>query len=218
MARTQVDGELGTATGSTTRHPSPRWAWPTAALALVVLVGAVVWGLVTYDGLQDRLDALHRTAVPGQLTLEVEGPAGLTIFYEDPDAAADFVVRSNQASTIDVSPVDVSVTGPSGPVTLARYERDLRFDVDGRVATALATFDAPEAGRYTLDVAGDAPAGAMVAVGDVVDASLMANAAGAVVLFVASLLTASLAVAIAVLGRGDARRGRSERPRSSGRD
>ena len=125
----------------------------TAAGILVVgLVGSVLWGLTTYQSLQDRLDALPRTDVPGEVTFEVAEPQGVTVFYEDPAAERAFVVQANQASTLATSPVDLAVSGPDGAHALARYERDLRFDIDGRVAAAVATFDAPEPDLHVAGV------------------------------------------------------------------
>lgn len=176
---------------STSRRPSGRLL---AAVAILVagLVGSVAWGLLTYESLQGRLEALPRTDVPGEATVEVDGPQGLTIFYEDRASEQGFVVRSNRISTITSSPVELSVTGPSGPLELARYERDLRFDVDGRVATALATFDAPTAGTYTVHVAGEPSDGVMVSVGDVVTPGLLASFVGAVALFLVGLVAATV--------------------------
>lgn len=185
---------------ATTRRSSTRRAWTAAALVLAALIGAAVWGLLTYQDLQERLDALPRTTVPGEVTVDVTDAHGLTVFYEDPEAPTGFVVRSSQTTTISSSPVDLSVLGPSGPVTLTRYDRDLRFDVDDRVATALMTFDAPEPGRYTLRATGDVPAGSMVSVGDVVDGGLLASTAGAIGLFVASIVAGAVIVVLSLAG------------------
>lgn len=196
----------------TTRRPSTAWFWGAAGLALVGLVGAAVWGFLTYRNLQNRLDELPRTDVPGQVSFEVTEPQGMTVYYEDPDASGTFAVRASNrdGNTLAVSPVDVTITGPSGPVGVADYETDLRFDVDGRVATALATFEAPAAGTYRVDVVGDVPTAARVSVGDVVDLGLLANAAGAVVLFVGTILAAGVIVLVAVK--------RTRPPTSTGED
>jgi hypothetical protein len=66
MTRTQT---------STGWLPVARW------LALAGMIGAVVWGFFSYQLLQDRLDALSRTTVPGQVTVEALEPEGLMIYF-----------------------------------------------------------------------------------------------------------------------------------------
>lgn len=185
------------------RRPSTTWFWAAGLLAFVGVVGALVWGALDYQQLQNRLDALPRTTVPGEATVDVSGPQGLTVYYEDPSADGGFVVKANDTSTLPVSPVDLTVTGPSGAtITTAPYETDLRFDVGDRVAVAMATFDAPTAGTYTITVAGDdVPAGARVSVGDVVDVGLIANLVGAIVLLVGTWLIALLMVIVVAVMR-----------------
>ena len=178
------------------RHPSAAWYWIAAGLALVGVLGAIALAAVGYVQLQDRLEALPRTDVPGTVTVAVDGPQGVTIFYEDPSRGG-FVAQASGTSTLRFSPVDLVVTGPSGTtVATAPYAADLRFDVGSRVATALATFDAPSAGTYTIDVTGDVPADVRVSAGDVVDAGLVAYLVVAVALF---LLATATAVAMAVV-------------------
>lgn len=184
------------------RRPSTTWFWVAGLLAFVGLVGAVVWGVLDYQELQNRLDALPRTTVPGVATVDVSAPQGLTIYYEDPSADGGFVVQADNTSTLRFSPVEVTVTGPSGEtIPTAPYETDLRFDVGDRVAVALATFDAPTGGTYTVTVAGDdVPAGARVSVGDVVDVGLIANLVGAIVLLVGTWMIAlPMAIVVAVM-------------------
>lgn len=191
--------------------------WTAGGILLAGVIGALLWGLLAYQSLGDRLEALPRTGVPGEVTFAVDAPRGVTVFYEDTRGSEGFVVVTNQVSTITTSPVELSIDGPDGPHELARYQRDLRFDVDGRVATALATFDAPAAGTYTLQVSGDVPEGMMVSVGDVVTPGLLANAAGIVALFVATFVAAVVIAALA-LARHSPRTPTAPAPRDAGTD
>ena len=95
------------------RHPSTGWYWIAAGLALVGVLGAIALGAVGYVQLQDRLEALPRTDVPGTVTVDVDGPQGVTVFYEDPTQGG-FVARAGDANTLRFSPVDLAVTGPDG--------------------------------------------------------------------------------------------------------
>lgn len=174
-------------------------------LSLVGLIASMAWGFFAYGGLQDRLSDLSRAPVPGSMAVEVSEAQSLTIFYEDPTADGTFMVQSSGANTLTAAPVQLDVTGPSGDVIVpARYERDLRFDHDGRVLIAMATFDAVETGTYVVDTSGDVPADVRVSVGEVSVFGLVANVVGVVGLFIASLL--GMAVALVLIA---ARGGRS---------
>lgn len=189
----------------TVRRPSPGWITAVLWLSVAGLVGAIVWGFFGYQALQDRLAALPRTEVPGEVAVQVPKPGTLVIYYEDPSAAGAFVVRSSGTNTLTPSPVELAVTGPSGEtVATTPYRRDLRFDHDGRVVTAVATIDASTSGTYTIEAGGTVPPTARVSVGDVVDGGLIANAAGAIVLFVGSLLALLAMVVLGAIRRGRA--------------
>lgn len=186
------------------RRPSTTWFWIAGALALAGMVGGIALGLHTYRLYEGRLDALARSAVPGEVTLEVAEPQVLTIHYEEPRISGGFAVRWNDVvgdGPVE-SPVGLEVTGPSGsPIPTVAYGSDLSFDVGGRVATALATFDATEPGTYTVEATGDVPEDARVSVGHVVDGGMVARVVGAVLVFVGTLLVAALMVVVVAYRR-----------------
>lgn len=166
------------------------------------LMGSIVWGLFGYSGLVGRLDALARTAVPGQVSVEVAEPETLTVFYEDPTEGGAFVVQTNQSNTLSVSPVDLRVIGPSGePIATPPYARDLRFHHEDRIVTALATIDIEDPGTYTVEVSGDVPSASRVSVGDVIDRGLVAGAAGMIALLLVSLIGVVVGVVLTSLRR-----------------
>jgi hypothetical protein len=173
-------------------------------LSLVGLVGSLVWAFLSYGGLQDRLAGMSRVVVPGQVEVTVDEPETLTIFYEDPTADRMFVVRSSDHNTLDVSPVDLAVTGPSGErVATVPYERDLRFDYDGRLLIALETIDASTPGTYVVQVSGDVPATAQISVGHVIDVGLVVNVVAVIGLFLVSILGLGVAVVVFFVRRGN---------------
>ena len=181
---------------------STQWLSIARWLAVAGVIGAAALGLFSYRTLQDRLDALSRTAVPGQVTVEVAKSEGLTIFYEDATARGGFVVQAGGSGMLGAAPVDLAVRGPSGePVATVPYERDLRLNHDGRVVTAFATIDTPTAGTYTVQASGDVPPTALVSVGRVVDVALIAEAGGAIALAVGSVLLLLMTVTVAALKR-----------------
>ena len=172
-------------------------------LSLVGLIGTLAWGLFSYQELQDRLAEMPRAAVPGQVDFEVVEPETLTVFYEEPNTDAGFIVQSSGSHTLDVLPVALVVTGPSGDgVAFAHYGRDLRFDHDGRVLTAIAVIDASTSGTYAVQASGDVPALAQVSVGRVVDGPLVTNFVGLVGLFVISVVGVAVPGAMLVSERG----------------
>lgn len=195
------------------QRPRTSWPWIIFWVALAGLVASVVWAFFSYGGLQDRLAALHRADVPGSVVIDVSAPQTLTVFYEDPSADAMFVVQSSDANTLPSVPVDLVVTGPSGDlIETARYERDLRFDYDGRLLTAMATFEAADAGTYTVEASGDVSAAVGVSVGEIVEYRLIAGVVGVVGLFIASLVGMTLALILIAVRRGRPPTSQPERP------
>lgn len=195
-----------------------RAGYRTAALvALVGVVVSVAWGVADYQQLQDRLAALPRAGVPGEVTVEVAEPRELTVYVEDPTADGGFVVRTGERHVLPDPPVDLTVTGPAGEaLVLTPYEQDLRFHTGGRVAVAVASFEAESPGSYVVAVDGEMPANAQVSVGDVVDTALVANVVGAVVVFVGSTLTALVLVALTAVRRSRPPAGaEADRPRAA---
>lgn len=187
----------------TVRRTRTVWLSVLLWLSLAGLIGAMAGGVFSYRGLEGRLAEMSRAVVPGQVDIEVTEPDTLTIFYEDPTADGTFVVQSSGSNTLSALPVELTVTGPSGErVTVAPYERDLRFDYDGRVLTAIAVIDATTAGTYNVQATGDVPALAQVSVGHVVVVGLVANVVGVVGLFLVSVLGVTVAVAMIVAERG----------------
>lgn len=166
-------------------------------LAIAGVLVAIVWAFADYLMLHSRLGGLERTGVPGQVVINVPDAEGLTVFYEDPTGPGGFLVHAGSTHTLTTAPVDVTIIGPSGQtVPTARYQRDLRFTYDGRTVIALATFQAPTAGAYTLRATGEVPPGSQVSVGHVVDGWLLASTAAAIGLFVAALLVLLVTVLI----------------------
>jgi hypothetical protein len=187
----------------TVRRTRTVWLSVLFWLSLAGLIGAMAWGFFSYRGLEDRLAEMSRAVVPGEMDIEVTEPGTLTIFYEDPTADGTFVVQSSGSTTLAALPAELTVTGPSGErVAVAPYERDLRFDYDGRVLTAIAVIDATTAGTYNVEATGDVPAFAQVSVGHVVDVGLVANVVGVVGLFLVSVLGMAVAVVVIVAKRG----------------
>jgi len=181
---------------------SIRWLSVAKWFTVAGVIGAAALGVLSYQTLQHRLDAVSRTAVPGQVTVEVAETGGLTIFYEDPTAPSGFVVRAGGSNTLAAALVNLAVKGPSGePVATVPYEQDLRLNHDGRVVTALATIDTPTAGTYTIQASGNVPPAALVSAGRVVDLALIAEMGGAIALSVGSFLLLLVTATVTAMKR-----------------
>ena len=187
----------------TLRSERSMWLWVLLWRSVVGLIGSVVWAFFSYGGLQDRLAELPRSAVPGQVEVEVSEPQALTIFYEDPTAEGMFLVRSSDANVLEAPPVDLTVVGPAGErIQSQPYDRDLRFDHNDRVLIAVATIETASVGTYAIQVSGDVPVGAQISVGDVIDFGLVANIVAVVGLFVVSILGSVVAVVLLTVRSG----------------
>lgn len=190
------------------------WLSVLIGLSLAGLIASMAWGFATYRGLEDRLAGLPRAAIPGEVDIALAEPDTVTVFFEDPTADRTFVVQSSASSTFADLPLELTVTGPSGePVAVSRYERDLRFDHDGRVVTAIAVLDATTPGTYNVRATGDVPVLAQISVGHIVDVGLIADLVGVVGLLVVSVVGMVVPVALMVVRRGRVNPGdEAERP------
>jgi hypothetical protein len=173
----------------TTRRPSAGWYWVAAVVAVGGLVAAVAWGVWSYGQLSEQVTEFARTSVPGAVTVTVDEPGELTVYYEAPRVAGEEFVP----------PLDVSVTDPAGvALPSAAYKGDIRLDIPDHVAIAVSTFEASADGTYVVTVDGEADAGAAVSVGRL--PTIGAQVLGALLLLIVSVVVALVIVtAVAVL-------------------
>ncbi|HSK90068.1 MAG TPA: hypothetical protein VK875_02030 [Euzebyales bacterium] len=169
----------------TATKPSVGWYWAAGFIAVVGVVGAVVWGLASYAAIGDRVDGFARDGLPGHVTVPIETAGTYAVFYE-------------AAVTDRVPAIEVGVAGPDGAAApVAAYDADLRLDRDDAVSRAVATFDAPRPGDYVVTATGVAPGSATFAVG-AVPATGVAAVVGAVVMLFASI-GAGMLIAVVTL-------------------
>lgn len=153
------------------RRPSAVGYWIGGLIALAGLVAGFTWGLTAYGDLQDEVDQFARVAAPGEAIVGIEDLGGKVVYYEGLGARS-------------LSDLDVRITAPDGTViAVDPYDADLRYDApNDTVGRAIGTFEASATGRYAVTVAGTAPRGAQVAVGDSVAGSNLGSILGAVLL------------------------------------
>lgn len=161
--------------------------WLAGGIALVGLVGAVVWAVLGALSTAGSAAALARGPLPGGVATRVAEPTTLVVYYEGQPVP-------------DLGQLGLRVTGPGGAVVpVSAYRLDLRYDspaLPGTVGTAVATFDARRVGVYRVDSAFLPPAEARLAVGADIGRGFLQTLVGPLAVALVSVLAA---VALAVL-------------------
>jgi hypothetical protein len=201
------------------KRPSSTGYWVAAVVAVLGLTAAFLWGALGFSNIQDRVDGLDRTAVPGQVTVSVTDPGSLVVYHESAaevagyaeptangriaatrwDPATRTVVTVRYADdTPTWQQLGLQVTGPGGAaVPVATYRSSARYDLEpGRAGRAVATFQATTVGPYRVSAARATEAGATLAVGQDIARSVVLTRLGAVIL---GLVTVLVAVPLAVV-------------------
>ena len=139
------------------RRASAVGYWVGALIAVLSLVGALIWGAFAFLGWQAHVEDFPRLTPPGTVAVSVSDPE------------THFVYLEHDRSTAVPDVPAVTVTAPSGAeVPTSTYGLDMRYDVPNaadRVGDAVLTFEAEETGTYLVAVA-DAEQGTTVAIGD----------------------------------------------------
>jgi hypothetical protein len=174
-------------------RPSRRGYAIGAAIAIVGLIVAVVWGTVAVVRLYDRVDAFPRAAVPGTVAVGLEAGQDRVVYYEQPTGTP---MRG-------LAQLDLAVAGPNGEaVALERYVGDLRYDLPGgreTIGHAMATFEAPTSGTYEITANGTAPLGGGLAIGESFATSVVGSILGAIaVAAVTGLIGLAIVIVTAV--------------------
>ncbi|MEI8406505.1 MULTISPECIES: hypothetical protein [unclassified Kribbella] len=118
--------------------------WLAGAIALAGLVLGVTLGFTSFRDAQRRLDSFDGTSIPGTMSLRIDQPTSRVVYYEGGDR------------TVRYDDLSITVTDPVGsPVDVTPYQGELVYEkVDLTEGRAVATFDAPSAGVYEIQVSG----------------------------------------------------------------
>jgi hypothetical protein len=156
------------------RHGAPMpsiagyWLGAFVAVLGLALVGALV--AMTVVRMNDHINAFPRITMPGTAIVSLDASTGRTIYVEG-------------LAPLPLAAIDVRVTDPNGdPVVVRPYGLEMRYDVPGSPGTvgyAVGTLRTTTAGPYRIEVAGIAPPGHTLAVGDSFATSIVGYAAGA---------------------------------------
>ena len=174
------------------RRPSTAGYWVGALVAVLSIVGAVVWGVFTFLGWQAHLEDFPRLTPPGTVAVSVTDPQTYVIYLEHD--------RSTPVPDVPT----VTVTGPTGAeLPTAVQENDLRYDVPdaaNRVGDAVLRFEANEPGAYLVTVEA-ADEGTTVAVGDDLIGGWWLQVAGTVTLLLGGVLIGVVIVVVTAIRR-----------------
>ena len=172
------------------KRKSLRTGLAAGILAAVALAVLLAWSAL---GFFSAVDHLARTPLPGAVSVSASQPGELVVYYEGHAGAS-------------LNELGLRVRGPDGAaVELKPYDLDLRYDVGGRVGTAVASFSAPVARRYLVSATAAEP-GARLAVGaDLSTGVMLTDLASIGVAFAAlALIAAVVAFVLRRSGAGGA--------------
>lgn len=173
--------------GTTRRGLARGGYWAAVIIAVAGLLAALLWAVAGVWSMSGDVADFTRVEVPGERTLTVQEPANLTIFYEAPGVAQE------QA---EIPQLTIVITDPDGaPVTVAGYGYEFVYETGAHSGRAVATFPAPEAGDYRVQVEGDAPPLATIAIGE----NLEGYVAGVLGAGLLALVTLGAAITVAAL-------------------
>jgi hypothetical protein len=166
---------------------SPRGFLVAAAVAVLGLSAAVVWGVLAALSPMGSAADLVRSDLPGAVVTNVSRPGTVVLYYEGDPVPS-------------LSSLDPAVTGPSGRLlAVTPYGSHLEYDsptTPGVVGTAVGSFAAVRSGIYRVDSAFIPARAARLAVGPDIGRPFVQTMVGPVALGAASVL---IAVLIALL-------------------
>jgi hypothetical protein len=112
--------------------------WLAGLIFLAGLVIGVGYAVAAISGALSASDRFDRTTVGGSVSVTV-------------DAAGPMVIYSETSTVPSLASLGLTVVGPTGePVAVRPYVADLRYDREGGLGTAVATFTASAAGIYQV--------------------------------------------------------------------
>ena len=136
------------------RRRVPLGYWLAVAIAIVAVIGAVGWTAARTLDVIHSPDDFARVSLPGVTTFPTTASGKLVIYYEG--------TAKPSLGGLGVRVLDAS----SRPVAVTAYPGDLRYDRAGVVARAVGSFDAGQAGRYTISAGAAGEATAKLSVGE----------------------------------------------------
>jgi hypothetical protein len=162
----------GATSPASARGPSAARYGFAALLAVLGIVGAVLWQKAATASVDRHAGGYARTATPGAVTLRVSDPGTYYVYAEGVEGAT-------------LSDLAVKVTGPTGQVVaVTAVSSRFYYDHHGMVGHAVGRFEATRLGGYRVTAAGRLDRYGHFAVGDDVEGRMLPHLWGAGVLLV----------------------------------
>lgn len=145
--------------------------WIGGGLIVAAVVGAILWGVLSFVAIGDTLDDFVRVPAPGSQEVQLEQRKYI-VYFEGPGAGEDHV-----------PPIEVGIRDARNeqPLGLAGYSGSLTYSIGGHSGTAQATVTPPRAGRYVVSAATtqEPSAGLEVALGESIGGKILRAILGA---------------------------------------
>jgi hypothetical protein len=158
------------------RRPSLPWL----ALPVAVILGAALWMVFGFIGLNDQVNSLQRVPFPGHGEVTLPRSGGYVVYYEGPGAA-----RGN----VPVGDINVKHLTPGAAAkSLTPYSAKVTYSLGGHSGVAIYTLTVSGPGRFLVEAtAQNAPAGSDIAIGGSVGGSIVATVVPGVLLLLAGI-------------------------------
>lgn len=141
--------------------------WIGGGLIAFSVVGAILWGVMGFLGITDKVDGFERVPIPGTRTLNLEAKK-VVVYVEGP--RADELTPSVGFTVTDArTEARVPVASYGGSLTYS-------FDTSG---TAIATVTPPRAGPYVIRTDGSGAGTYRLALGDSIAGGIVSAIVGA---------------------------------------
>ena len=144
--------------------------WIGGVLTVASVLGAVLWGVLSFLSIGDRVDGFARAPAPGSAEVRLDARK-YVLYVEGPGVGEDFS-----------PPVRFEVVGPDGVgrLPIAGYGGSLTYSMSGHSGRAAGTVTPSRAGTYVLrTAASDRGAGYGVALGESIGGRIVRTILGA---------------------------------------
>ena len=145
--------------------------WIGGGLIAAGVVGAILWGVLSFNAIGDTVDGFVRAPAPGSVRAELQARKYI-VYAEGPGVGRDHV-----------PPMEFHVIDPAGPraLPIAGYSASLTYSMRGHSGRAQGTVTPPRAGIYELRAAtaAEPAAGYAVALGDSIAGRIVRTILGA---------------------------------------
>lgn len=155
-------------------------------LGILGIIGSLLWGAWVLWHLSGDFDAMPRTEIPGEVTVNLDEPGERVVYYE----------RNTLVATPVEPGIEVSVTGPDGSPVVSEPTTRVQYRTMQTVRQPHVSFPVTEPGSYTVTASGNpADDGATLSVGPRVGLSSVASLSGPVVALLAAVALAAWGIA-----------------------